>query len=199
MGRRSTHSPDELRQLILDASRTIIESNGLVGLSAREIARQIGYSAGTLYNAFENIDDILMTLQCDLVGDVVRCLKAVPPDLDRKRQIDALSQAYIKFALDNRRLWNLLFTHAAPPDSALLEILRGHINALAEIIAEALRPLMPKASTDDVDMAARVLWAGVHGITAIAVSDKGPKITPATAQAFAEALTSTFSRGLTHR
>ncbi len=199
MGRRSTHSPEELRQLILDASRTIIESNGLVGLSAREIARHIGYSAGTLYNAFENIDDILMTLQCDLVSDVVTCLKAVPPDGDPKRQINALSRAYVKFALDNRRLWNLLFTHAAPPDCALLEVLRGHINALAEIIAGGLRPLLPKASSDDVDMAARALWAGVHGVTAIAVTDKGPKITPATAQAFAEALTCTFSRGLAHR
>jgi AcrR family transcriptional regulator len=199
MGRRSAHSPEELRQLIVDASRTIIETNGLLGLSAREIARHIGYSAGTLYNAFENIDDILMTLQCDLVGDLVTCLKAVPPDRDPNRHINALSVAYVNFALDHRRLWNLLFTHAAPPDCALLEILRAHVNAIAGVIAEAMRPLMPKASSDDVDMAARALWAGVHGITAIAVTDKGPKITPATAQAFTETLTSTFSRGLAQR
>jgi hypothetical protein len=50
MGRRSVHSPEELRQLILDASQTIVERNGITGLSAREIARMIGYSPGTLYN-----------------------------------------------------------------------------------------------------------------------------------------------------
>ena len=40
MGRRSTHTPDQLRQLILDAAEAIIETNGLAGLSAREIARR---------------------------------------------------------------------------------------------------------------------------------------------------------------
>ncbi len=55
MGRRAVHSPEELRQLILDASRTIVETNGISGLSAREIARVIGYSPGTLYNIFETL------------------------------------------------------------------------------------------------------------------------------------------------
>ena len=66
MGRRSVHSPEELRQLILDASQTIVERNGITGLSAREIARMIGYSPGTLYNIFENLDDVLLTLQVQL-------------------------------------------------------------------------------------------------------------------------------------
>ena len=38
MGRRSTHTPQQLRELILDAAQDIIQAQGLAGLSAREIA-----------------------------------------------------------------------------------------------------------------------------------------------------------------
>jgi len=44
MGRRSTHTPQQLRELILNAAQEIIQSLGLAGLSAREIARRIGVS-----------------------------------------------------------------------------------------------------------------------------------------------------------
>ena len=60
MGRRSTHSPQQLRELILDAAQEIIDVHGLAGLSAREIARRIGYSPGTIYNMFDNLDDCLL-------------------------------------------------------------------------------------------------------------------------------------------
>jgi len=50
MGRRSIHSAEELRELIIQAATDIVERDGLAGLSAREIAKRIGYSPGTLYN-----------------------------------------------------------------------------------------------------------------------------------------------------
>ena len=99
MGRRSVHSPEELRQLILDASQTIVERNGITGLSAREIARMIGYSPGTLYNIFENLDDVLLTLQVQLMGRTVEHLKRVPHRTGRRKEHRSLAQAYVDFAL----------------------------------------------------------------------------------------------------
>ena len=55
---------------------------------------------------------------------------------------------------------------------------------------------MPGATAEDIDRAARVLWASVHGITAIAVTDKAPTLISTTALAFVDDLTSTFIRGL---
>ena len=63
MGRRSTHTPQQLRELILDAAQDIIQDQGLAGLSAREIARRIEYSPGTIYNMFENLDDVVLHVE----------------------------------------------------------------------------------------------------------------------------------------
>jgi AcrR family transcriptional regulator len=196
MGRRSVHSPEELRQLILDASRTIVERNGIAGLSAREIARMIGYSPGTLYNIFENLDDVLLTLQVQLLGRTVEHLKRVPLGPDGEKNVDALTHAYIDFALANRRMWNLLFAHSVPSSSPVPAPFHEHLNNLAEIVRKALAPITPTASFEELDTTARALFAGVHGIAAVAASEKGAQVTPATAQSYAKELTSNFVRGL---
>lgn len=196
MGRRSVHSPEELRQLILDASRSIVERNGIAGLSAREIARMIGYSPGTLYNIFENLDDVLLTLQVQLLGRTVDHLKQVPLDEDGEKNTDALTHAYIDFALANRRMWNLLFAHSVPSPSTVPAPFHEHLNSIVETMRKALAPITPKASLQELDTTARALFAGVHGIASIAASEKGVQLTPATAQTYAQELTSNFVTGL---
>ena len=70
MGRRSIHTPDELRELIIEATTAIVEQDGLEGLSAREIAKRVGYSPGTLYNVFENLDDLLLIIEARLLDEL---------------------------------------------------------------------------------------------------------------------------------
>ena len=54
MARRSDHSREELYDLALESARVIAEIEGLRGLAARRIARDIGYTVGTIYNLFDH-------------------------------------------------------------------------------------------------------------------------------------------------
>lgn len=196
MGRRSVHSPEELRQLILDASQTIVERNGITGLSAREIARMIGYSPGTLYNIFENLDDVLLTLQVQLMGRTLEHMKRVPLGPDNDRNIEALAHGYVDFALVNRRMWNLFLAHSLPPGTSVPVLLHDYTNSLIDIVRTALEPIAPNAPRASLEAMARALWAGLNGITAIAATEKGVYLTPATAQSYARELTTIFLKGL---
>lgn len=197
MARRSAHTPEELRQRILEAAQSIIERDGLVGLSAREVARLIDYSPGTLYNIFENLDDVLLTLQTQMLASLVEVMKAVPEHSRPEDGIDALAGVYVDFALDNKRMWNLLFTHAMPANSSAPTTLIDNINHISAIVSRHIALMLPKASPAEVEIAAKALWAGVHGVTAIAVTDKGPTLNTATAHGFVKQLVSTYTRGLT--
>jgi len=159
----------------------------------------IGYSPGTLYNIFENLDDVLLTLQIQLLARTVEHMKRVPIGPNGEDNIDALTHAYIEFALANRRMWNLLFAHSVPSPSTVPAPFHEHLNNLADIVHKGLSPLVPKEATGDLDTAARALFAGVHGIAAVAASEKGVHLTPATAQTFAKELTSNFVKGLRQR
>ncbi len=196
MARRSAHSPEELRQRILEAAQGIIERDGLIGLSAREIARAIGYSPGTLYNIFENLDDLLLTLQTHMMAELVEVMKAVPAKETPQASTDALAHAYLDFALQNKLMWNLLFTHTMPSQMRAPTALGEHVNAVVEIIEKQISAMLVNATKQEVELATRALWAGVHGVTAIAVTEKGPTLNPATALDFVKQLVSTYTRGL---
>lgn len=196
MARRSAHTPDELRQKILEASQTIIERDGLVGLSAREIARAIGYSPGTLYNIFENLDDVLLTLQTNMVSEVLELLHNIDQGASQEETIEIYARTYLAFALDNKFMWNLLFTHNMPQNTTMPTVLIENVNKLAAVIESTVSKMIPDAEPQQVHVAARTLWASVHGITAIAVTEKGPTLTPATAHIFVDHLVKTYLRGL---
>ncbi|MFN0218523.1 MAG: TetR/AcrR family transcriptional regulator [Hyphomicrobium sp.] len=199
MGRRSLHTPEELRRLILDATRSLIETQGLPGLSAREIARLIGYSPGTLYNIFENLDDILLTLQTQLLADVAESMESVSSNDSPDQHIDALAQAFLNFALSNRQMWNLLSAHYPDEGVQIPLAMHDRVNAIVGIIAKGLKPLMKSSNASEIELAARALWGGVYGLTSIAVTSKGPTMTASNAEFYVRTLTSTFVKGLGSR
>lgn len=156
----------------------------------------IGYSPGTLYNIFENLDDVLLTLQVQLMGRTVEHLKHVPMGTDGEKNIEDLTYAYVDFALVNRRMWNLFLAHNLPAGKAVPAPFHDYTNSLVEIVKGALSQAAPNIPRDDLDTTARAFLAGLNGITAFAATEKGVYITPATAQTFAKELTSTFLKGL---
>jgi AcrR family transcriptional regulator len=168
MGRRSDHNRDELTALAVSAAADIIAEEGLAACSARRVAQRIGYTVGTLYHLFENFD--LLTLHASL-----RTLEALEEALQTARgpageaAVRALADAYLRFTHAHPKAWAALFEHRLPEGTALppvyaqaIERLFGHV--------EAALPASLDAKTRR--QSARVLWAGIQGICALAASGK---------------------------
>ena len=196
MGRRSIHTPDQLRELILEASTELIEANGLSGLSAREIARRIDYSPGTLYNIFENLDDLVLTIEGRLLDRLADALAAVPKSDDPKETIVQMAKAYLAFTHENPKLWNLLFEHHLPQGRDVPNWYLQKLEGLLSKVEDAVAPLMVGKDPHAANRAARVLWAGVHGVTSLSTTDKLSNITTEAAAPLVEDLVKTYLSGL---
>ena len=138
MGRRSTHTPQQLRELILDAAQDIIQAQGLAGLSAREIARRIEYSPGTIYNMFENLDDVVLHVEARVLEALDKRLSALLQDGNATDRVNRLAQAYLAFTHEQPRLWNLLFEHHLPATAALPSWYQQKLEGLMSRVEEAL-------------------------------------------------------------
>lgn len=196
VGRRSIHTAEELRELILNATTELIETEGLAGFSAREIARRIGYSPGTLYNVFDNLDDLILTIEGRLLDRLAASLQAVP-DTDHPRQrLKNLAMAYLRFTQENPKLWNLLFEHHMQTGAAIPEWYTGKLNNLLAEVERELGRLMPDPNSGQAKRAARVLWAGVHGITSLSTADKLSTVTADAAGSLVEDLIDHYLGGL---
>ena len=196
MGRRSTHTPEQLRQLILDAAQAIIEVNGLAGLSAREIARRIGYSPGTIYNMFQNLDDVVLHIEARVLDALDERLTAALADGAPEEKVSRLAEAYLGFTHERPKLWNLLFEHYMPADSQTPAWYQQKLELLMSRVETAMAPLFPADAEMDRHRAARVLWAGVHGITSLATANKLSNVTTEAASLLVRDLIKNYLAGV---
>jgi AcrR family transcriptional regulator len=199
MGRRSSHTPQQIRALILDAAQEIIEAQGLAGLSAREIARRIGYSPGTIYNLFANLDDVVLNVEARVLDALEQRLADVQQGSEESEDRDRLirlARAYLSFTQERPRLWNLLFEHHMPAGAELPAWYQQKLEGLTAQIERALAPHFPPGREAERQRAARVLWAGVHGITSLSTADKLSVVTTETAARLIDDLIGTYLAGL---
>jgi AcrR family transcriptional regulator len=200
MGRRSIHTAEELRELILQAATELIEREGLAGLSAREIARRIGYSPGTLYNVFENLDDLVLNIEARLLDRLAARLAELPQAPDPRQNVLQLARAYLAFTHENPKLWNLLFEHHMPAGKQVPAWYQTKLDELLGRIEASLAPLVAGGHDPQaLKRAARVLWSGVHGITSLSTADKLSNITSESAAPLVEDLVATYLAGLTRQ
>lgn len=196
MGRRSVHTPEELREHIIRAATELITTQGLSGLSAREVARRIGYSPGTIYNVFVNLDDLVLTIEARMLDELDASLQALPAADNAHQHLLQLAEAYLRFTHQNPRLWNLLFEHHLPANIDVPPAYREKLDGLLARIEDALRPLANTTDEAELKRRSRVLWAGVHGITSLSTADKLSSITAESAWPLVKDLMETYLKGL---
>ncbi|MBR9829718.1 MAG: TetR/AcrR family transcriptional regulator [Oceanospirillales bacterium] len=171
MARRNDHSRDELREMALSAAERVLQQEGFKALSARRVAADIGYSAGSLYTLFKNLDDLCWQLNA-------RTLTQLLAELDRVEQTDAKScllaygHAYMAFAHDHPARWALLFEHGGSRDMPTPASLSERIDSLFARVEVCLQQLKPEMPAAECALTARTLWSGVHGIAVLALRQK---------------------------
>lgn len=163
MGRRSDHSREELRDLFLKAGQAHLADVGFARFSGREVAKQVGYSIGTLYNIFGSLDGLLVAINSrtfDLWSDHLRdALEAGGED-----RIRALVEGYFSFAETHPNLWMAIYDHRLPEGVTLDADAEARRTALVDIVeAEIERELGDKAQGIEVERLTRSLVATVHG------------------------------------
>ncbi len=159
--------------MALEAAENIVVEQGFEGLSARKVAKAIGYTVGTLYLVFENIDDLILQINARtldrLYGEMAETRAAADDGRDRLLQ---LGQVYIRFADEDTHRWSMIFEHRLAEGRELPDWYREKIARMFGIVEEALIPLAVGRAPREVAQAARVIWGGVHGICILAVGDR---------------------------
>ncbi len=196
MGRRSEHTPDALRELIIEACEAIISEDGLAGLSAREIAKRVGYSPGTIYNVFDSLDDLILQVEARVLDGLDARLAALTDEGSSDDRVLTLARAYLAFTTERPRLWNLLFEHHLPSTMQVPAWYQNKLDRLLERVENVVRPIVHDHDLVTAKRAARVLWAGVHGITSLATTDKLASVTTEDAEALVDDLVRNYLAGL---
>ena len=167
MARRSEHSLDEIKEMVLDAAETIVINEGYSALTVRKIAMEVGYTVGSIYMVFANMADLVTHIKANTMDDLSAQLQQLP-NCAPERYIAELAKAYLKFAEQNFNRWSLIFMR----NGDVPEWYQQKVDQVFSRIEAQFARLAPSCSAQQSKQAARVLWSGVHGICTLSLTGK---------------------------
>jgi len=189
----------DLRERLIDEAEAIIAGGGLASLTARTLAAQAGCAVGSIYNAFRDLDDLILAVHArtlDRLGEALAAEqgRALAP----KAKLLAMAERYIGFIERNPHAWLALFEHRLPDGRDVPGWYQAKLNALFAIVEDIVDPLV------DGDRAARrrearILWASLQGICALGATDKLDLVSEESVRALAESMITTHVAGLERR
>jgi AcrR family transcriptional regulator len=198
MARRSDHSREELREMALSAAEQIVVEQGYEGLSARKVAAAIGYTVGTLYLVFENLDDLILHINARTLDRLhARMTESQANSGDASDYLLQLGQVYIRFADDDPHRWAMVFEHRFSEDRVVPAWYQEKIARMFAMVEEGLEPLAKDRPRQEITQAARALWSGVHGICILALTANLGIVGVDSVQDLTQSLISNYLKGFT--
>ncbi|MDR9826188.1 TetR-like C-terminal domain-containing protein [Vibrio sp. FNV 38] len=172
MARRNDHTRDELTTITLNCVKQFLHDHSHHELSLRKVAAMIGYVPSTLVNVFGSYNLLLLHVVAQTLDELAEQSKAImTSEQDSQKALYELAYCYHDFAFNNLNRWQLIFQHKMNGDN-LPEWQNARIDGMTSMLEDLLKTIAPERTQSEVIQASRVLWAGVHGITLLAVDDK---------------------------
>jgi AcrR family transcriptional regulator len=162
MGRRSDHTREQLRDMIVVEGHRQLAEVGFFHFSAREVAKRIGYSIGTLYNVFGNLDQLMLAIN-GMTLDLWRDYLLLRLDHASGDRLRTLVEAYFEFAIVNRHAWAALYDHRLPEGAPMPAFYSEKVRALTAIVIDEVAAALPPGKQTVAAQLTPSLLAGVHG------------------------------------
>jgi AcrR family transcriptional regulator len=172
--RREQHKT-ELRRLILEtAERLFVQAGSYDAVSMRKIAKEINYSATTIYLYFKDKDALFQTLLRETFRKLSRTVALAVTDRDPVAGLYQAMKAYVTFGLDHPEHYRLLFMvrpSLATSHEATRRIEEEAFNLLHHQVGLCISS--GRFVATDQETVSQGGWAVVHGLTALLLSQPG--------------------------
>jgi AcrR family transcriptional regulator len=169
MGRRSDHSRKELREMIVAEGHRQISEVGFSRFSAREVAKRIGYSIGTIYNVFGSYDHLILAINGRTL-DLWRAYVAKELADETDDRLKRMIAAYFEFAFRNHHAWRAVYDFHLPEGTEAPEAYRTKVTAIFDIAVAEVASSLPADCQEQAAPLTRSLLATVHGHCMFALS-----------------------------
>ena len=187
---------------LIDAAERRIAEGGMASLKARDLAADIGIALGGLYNIVADLDELSLRVSSRTLARLGEALTATSEALPLQTKADAVTRlvaiahAYLHFARDNLRLWRTLFEVRLAAGTALPAWAADDQLRLFRHVADPLALLVPDMDEAQQTLAARTLFAAVHGIVTLGLEERLVAVPLTALEAQIEWLVRAACRGL---
>ena len=162
-------------QTILSAAVQDLAHRGIRGLSLRNLAASLGLAPNAIYRYFSDRSALEAALANEAARRLELALRKAAEGCEPVTTIREMSSAYIKFARDNRHLYEVMMSLHAPEHDATFR------QSLWTFTVEQVQRI---AGSDRAAQASVALWAFLHGAVALEAAQVLGEIKPASGLEF---------------
>jgi len=166
-------APEERRELIIEAAMSLLAKRGPEAVTMRRVAARLGVGAMTLYTYINGQDEMRREMTrrgFQLLAD--GC--SHDSTLEQPDGWLGRSRHYLRFAVENPRLYELMFATPLPAGDADEHLLLSGIQPLLDRVRERLERAGWRGDDLDreaLDRAGRY-WIGLHGLASLAIAGR---------------------------
>lgn len=185
-----------LKDDIIRVATEMVKDNGMTSLSIRKISKATGCAVGTIYNAFNSLDEIILTINSATMSKLHKQLEEeAQKEADSFKAILGFAQTYVAFSRRNFHQWSMLVDHKLPEGETVPDWFQKKVDNLFTLVSQVVSPVVD-ADQEKADRAARVLWASLHGVCSLSVSGKLDVVKSEAAEILADSLVRNYLKGL---
>ena len=190
-------SKDRQEEILLEAAKTVVNQEGLSGLTARNVAKQAGYAVGTIYNVFRNMNELILMINGETLMKMKEELKKSLSSMRKNQSLGRiLAKFYVGFAKKNTPFWNLLFEFKYPQGETLPQWYKKLVEENFELLENAISRQL-SVDPKRLKRASCVIWASFHGIVSLSLTGKLEIGTKERPEHLSESLFENYIKGLT--
>jgi len=168
---RKEREKEAMRRRIMDMAMKLFLSDGYENVSMRRIAEQIEYSPATIYLYFRDKDEVFYALHKEGFRQLYERQQRVQDVENPVERLMAHGRAYVSFALENQRLYDLMFIMRGPVKvmdrKDDWETAGDSYNLLRQNVTQCFEA--GYFSRNDPEVVAFSMWSMVHGISSLVI------------------------------
>jgi AcrR family transcriptional regulator len=176
--KRTQKEVESIKDQILREALELMNKHGFEGFSMRKLGERLGVSAKTIYNYYNNKDELYLVILTNGFQQLYELFEsAYNKHQDPIARLEAMGREYLFFGIEHANIYNLMFTWHVPKfkdyigtplEPAAQFELETALN-VSEFFMKAIKETSPEDSsfTDDEARFHMIwMWSQMHGFVA---------------------------------
>lgn len=156
---------ERMKGYFIDAAKKIVREKGVAELTVKKVAARAGYAPGTLYNYFNDLNELLFFSILEFFQECKEyILKETEGSTDPKEKVIASARAYSCYFIENPNVYQLAFLEniKVPRDKFEQD---GFVPEIVKISAEFLKKSAEEGfiNRKDIEVILGLIANSIHG------------------------------------
>lgn len=166
-----TYHHGSLRKALVDAAIEILKEEGVHKAGLRSVARKVGVSQAAPYSHFKDKEDLLATVSARGFALMAKAMEfEAMGTLTERERLLALARGYIKFAVQEKALFKLMFSLESKSFISHSELALAK-KTCRDLLLNSLTEELQLADNQQIKLstAELALWSCIHGLATLMV------------------------------